>query len=251
MIGANIFYHFFYRPILNILVYLTSILPKGDCGIAIIILTVLVRILLFPLFKKSLREQKALQELQPKLKEIQEKYKEDKEKFVQESLKIFQEKKINPFLGIFLTIIQLPFLIGVFLAIKSLSLGKEVFSKDLYFFLNKNPKISFSFLGLIDLSKPFLNKIGNKTFFYWPTFPLILLTFFVNLFQFQFTSLQNSPKQTKIFQQIFNPFLFVMFLYILINLPAGVSLYLLVSSLIGILQERSIFSLPKNERGRN
>lgn len=249
MIGESIFYHFFYRPILNALVYLTSILPSKDFGLAIIILTILIRLLLHPFARKVSEDQKILQEIQPKLREIQEKYKNDREKFVQESLKIFREKNINPFLGIFLALIQLPFLIGIFLAIRSLSADKEIFSKDLYWFLKGNSKISFSFLGLIDLSKNPLWKIENKTFIYWPAIPLILVTFLIWIFHLRMISMASpSPqKQIKILQQGLNYFLSLMFFYLLLNLPAGVSLYWLVSSLIGIFQQRSATSLLKNE----
>ena len=76
----TLFHTFVYDPLYNVLMGLYDIIPLADFGIAIIITTILLKILLIPLSRKQIESQKKLQEIQPKIKELQKKYKDDKEK---------------------------------------------------------------------------------------------------------------------------------------------------------------------------
>ena len=86
----------------------------GDWGLAIIVLTVLVRLALMPLTIKQTRSMYELQRIQPKIKELQAKYKDDKQKLQEETMKFYQENKINPFGGCLPLILQMPVFIALF-----------------------------------------------------------------------------------------------------------------------------------------
>ena len=111
---SKAFYAVLYQPLLNALVFLYTYLPGHDFGIAIIILTSLIKLLLYPLGTKAVRAQRALAELQPKIKEIQEKYKKDKATQTKEIMDLYKKEKVNPFAGMLPLIIQLPILIALY-----------------------------------------------------------------------------------------------------------------------------------------
>lgn len=238
MIG-KIFQKLFYQPIFNILIFFVQILPGHDFGIAIILLTLLIRIILHPLMAISLKNQKKIAEIQPKLMEIQKKYQQNKEKQVQETLKLFQGEKINPFSTLFLTFIQLPILIALFLVLKDFGEG---FSEEklslLYPFLSFPGKISTYFLGILDLSKPFRGISNQKVSYYWPALPLIILAIFLTFFQ---TKNFQSRTQKENFQKTMNYFFLTLSFFILIQIPSAISLYWTISSLYSLIQQKLIF----------
>jgi len=108
------FQTFFYTPILNLLIFLYNIVPGHDLGIAIILLTIIIKLLLFPLAQKSIESQKSMQELQPKLNEIKIKFANDKEKMSKEMMDLYKNNKVNPFSSCLPLLIQMPFLFAVF-----------------------------------------------------------------------------------------------------------------------------------------
>jgi len=109
----HLFTIIFYQPILNLLVWLYNIVPGHDIGIAIILLTIIVKIILLPLSKKMIESQKALQDLQPKIEEIKKQF-PAKEEQGKAMIKLYQENKINPLSSCLPLLIQLPFLIAVY-----------------------------------------------------------------------------------------------------------------------------------------
>ncbi len=86
----------------------------GDYGVAIILLTVAIRLLMIPLTVKQTRSMYELQRIQPKIKQLQKKYKDDKEKLQEETLKFYQENKINPFGGCLPLLLQMPIFIALY-----------------------------------------------------------------------------------------------------------------------------------------
>lgn len=247
MIG-EIFKQLFYRPIFNLLVLFVLFLPKHDLGIAIIFLTIFVRLILHPLNMKALKQQKIITELQPKMKEIQQRFKNDKEKLTQEALKIWQENKINPFGSVFLLFIQLPVLFALFFTFRGFALGvveKEL--ANLYFFVPKPSPISPLFLGFWDLSKSLLIKTQEGTVYYWPALPLVLITMIIYFFQTKTAQPKLDPKEpAQKFQKNFFYLMFLFFFYILIQLPLAISLYWLTSSVFSLIQQRSVSKAEKN-----
>ena len=111
---TQLYHEIIYRPLANALVILYQTVAAGDLGIAIILLTVLVRVVLYPVFKKSIEHNMRMQELQPKLKELKNQHKGNKEKEVAATLELFREHKTNPFTLMFFTFAQLPILIALY-----------------------------------------------------------------------------------------------------------------------------------------
>ncbi|MBD3156691.1 membrane protein insertase YidC [Candidatus Peregrinibacteria bacterium] len=110
---------FLYQPIYNSLIYLVSIVPGNSLGIAIILLTIILRSILFIPSQRGLESQRKLQELQPRIKKIQEKYKNNQEKIAQETFALYKEHKVNPFGSCLPLLLQLPILIALFYVIRT------------------------------------------------------------------------------------------------------------------------------------
>ena len=94
---SNIFETLFYQPILNLLVYLYNIVPGNDLGLAIIFLTVVIKMVLWPLSRQAIESQKKLQELQPEMEKIKKEHKDNKEELGRAMMALYKEKSINPF----------------------------------------------------------------------------------------------------------------------------------------------------------
>jgi len=102
---------------INALVLFYSLFPIHSLGIAIILLTLLIRLALWPLQSQTLRSQKALNKLQPEIKVISEKYKNDPKKVQEMTLELYKEKEVNPLSSCLPTLIQLPLLFALFYAL--------------------------------------------------------------------------------------------------------------------------------------
>jgi len=92
-----------YQPLFNALIILYQYLPGQDFGIAVIILTIIIKVVFYPLGAKGIQSQRALQGLQPKVKEIQERYKNDKARQAKETMELYKRENINPFFWLFAT----------------------------------------------------------------------------------------------------------------------------------------------------
>lgn len=138
-----------YQPLFNILIGIYNIIP--DLGISIILVTVLIRVLLLPLSKKSIESQKQMQEIQPEIKKIQAKYKHDKQKQGEAIMKFYKEKKVNPAAGCLPLIIQLIILIAlyrVFIAV----IGYDPTNTLLYSFISNPQQIATMSFGFMDMA---------------------------------------------------------------------------------------------------
>lgn len=144
---GNLWNMFFYEPLYNALIFLTGIVP--DIGIAVVILTILVKLILYPLQTKSIKSQIALKEIQPELDAIKEKFpkKEDQSRA---TFALYKDKKINPFSGCLLVLVQIPIIIALYQVFLRGLLGHDGF---LYSFVSLPENVSTMFLGLIDISK--------------------------------------------------------------------------------------------------
>jgi len=148
---VNAFNLILYQPLFNGLIFLYQYLPGHDFGIAVIVLTVLIRIILYPSMVKSIKSQKILSELQPKIQEIQQRYKNDRERQAKEMMGLYQKEKINPLSGFLPLLIQLPILIALYQVFwKGLQPGAMA---ALYSFVPDPGLINPAFLGLINLSQ--------------------------------------------------------------------------------------------------
>ncbi len=103
-----------YRPLFNLMVFFYNVIPGHDIGIAIVALTIFMRLVLYPLNGKSIKSQRQLQEIQPKIKELQLKYKDDKEQQAKKLMELYQKNKINPLSGCLPLLLQFPILIALY-----------------------------------------------------------------------------------------------------------------------------------------
>ncbi len=101
-------------PLFDVLIFIYNNIAFRDLGLAIIILTVLVRIILLPFFYKGAKDQTLMQHLQPKIKEIQDRHRSDKTKQAEALMSLYREHKINPLSSILLLIIQIPIFVALF-----------------------------------------------------------------------------------------------------------------------------------------
>ncbi len=146
---------FITKPLLNVLIFIASIMPGHNLGLAIIILTILVKLLLFIPTQHALEGQKKMQKAQPQLDEIRRKFKEDPKRMQEETMKVWKEHKINPFQSCLPTLIQMPVLIGLFYVIRDGSVLAT--SQHLLYDFYRNLPWAFNtqFIGF-DLLKPSL-----------------------------------------------------------------------------------------------
>lgn len=133
---ASFFNSFFYQPILALLVYIYNTVAFHDLGIAIVLLTIVIRVVLFPVFYKSAKDQALMQRLQPHIKKIQLDHKEDKERQAKEMLNLYKTYKLNPFSGFLLLLLQLPVFIILFRVLSTELSGAAFTSSTLLGVLN-------------------------------------------------------------------------------------------------------------------
>lgn len=146
----NIFNELIYYPLFNLLVFFYNIAGQ-DIGIAIILLTLLVRFILYPINTKAIKSQKQLQEIQPEMKKVQAKYKDDKEKQAKALMELYQKKKVNPMSGCFPILIQFPILIALYWVF--LNGFKDESLVVVYSFITNPGHIDPISMGLVNLSE--------------------------------------------------------------------------------------------------
>ena len=152
---GQVFHSFIYQPLYNLLIFIYNVVPGADFGIAIITITIILRFLLVPIYKKQIESQKKLQELQPKIKEIQQKNKSNKENQAKEMMELYKKHKTNPFSGCLPLIVQLIFLIAIYRILINISTnGLLIDSKQLYSFISNPGTVNHMFISLVDLTKP-------------------------------------------------------------------------------------------------
>ncbi|MDI6882919.1 MAG: YidC/Oxa1 family membrane protein insertase [Patescibacteria group bacterium] len=150
---SQLFNTVLYQPLLNLLILLYVFLPGQDFGVAVIVLTLIIKLILYPTSVRAIRSQKALSRLQPKIKEIQEKYKNDRQAQSKLMMELYRKEKINPFSGCLPLFLQLPILIALYQVFLR-GLKPEIFSTLLYGFVPNPRELTTSFLGMVDLSQP-------------------------------------------------------------------------------------------------
>ena len=239
----NLFNTLLYQPLFNILVILVNIIPNHDLGWAIIALTIIIRLILYPLSAKALKSQQALQGLQPKLKEIQENHKNDPTAKQKALMTFYQQNKINPLSSCLPLIIQFPILIALYqVFIKGLDTNNFHF---LYSFVNRPENFNVIFLGLINLNQP--NAI------------LAILTgasqyLQTKLFMPKITQTANSKNSSSMddFSKIMSKqmlyFMPVFITFIAWRLPSGLAIYWLASTIFTIVQQHILVKKYKEKK---
>ena len=147
----NIYHEVLYRPLFNLLIWLYDVLPGADIGFAILALTVLVKVVLWPLTHASLKANKAMQAIQPKIEALKVQHKDNKEALTKAMMELYTAEKVNPLSSCLPILIQLPLLIALYQVLRAGLHGEGL--NDLYTFISKPESINAFFLGVVDLSK--------------------------------------------------------------------------------------------------
>lgn len=145
------FYHIvFYKPLLNSLVALVGFLPFNDIGIAIIMLTLAVKFILFPLTHKTTVTQIKMKRIEPELKNIKEKFKNNSGEQARKTMQLYREHGINPLSGFVTLLIQVPIIFALY---KVFLGGANFDAVNLYSFVSAPESVNTLFLGLIDMTQ--------------------------------------------------------------------------------------------------
>lgn len=225
MISA-IFNEIFYRPLLNALVWLTGFLPNHDFGLAVIILTVAVRLVLFPLLHKSAKTQNKMKQIEPELKKIKNDFK-NREEQARRTMELYRAHGVNPLSGVFLIFLQLPILIALYFVFRE---SPQANIEFLYSFILMPEKIDMMFLGLFDLGQ------GS-----------VILAILAAASQFLQIKLMQPPVQkqdktqapdfAKMFSKQMTYFMPVLIFFIATRFPSAVALYWTVSNIFATVHE--------------
>lgn len=144
------FHDTLYVPFYNLLIYLVGVLPGGDGGLAVIILTLIVKFVTMPFAISALKTQRAMKEIEPELKRIREEHKTDREKQARAMLELYKKHNIKPFASLLTVIIQIPVLIALFFVFQNEALT-QINVDLLYSFVPVPAAVSTMFLGLFSI----------------------------------------------------------------------------------------------------
>ena len=142
---------FFYEPLYNGLVFLISIMPGADVGLAVIVLTLLVKIIILPLSHKSVASQAKMRSIEPEMKRVKERHK-DKQEQARQVMDLYKKHGVNPFSGCFLMLVQLPIIFALYWVFFK-GLANNIDQTILYSFVVAPEQINVHFLGFIDMSQ--------------------------------------------------------------------------------------------------
>ena len=145
---SNIWNAVLYQPLINALAFLVSVIPGGDVGLAVIILTILVKLILFPLSQKSIESQAEMNILTPELNKIKASG-ASKEEQAKQTFELYKKHKTNPFSGCLLVLVQIPIIFALYYTFLK---GIKFDSGLLYSFIHVPAKMNMLFLGILDIS---------------------------------------------------------------------------------------------------
>jgi YidC/Oxa1 family membrane protein insertase len=138
-----------YKPFLNALAFLVSIVPGGDVGVAVILLTILVKTALYPLSQRSIESQMKMNLLAPELKKIKDSG-ASKEEQAKQTFELYKHHKTNPFSGCLLVLIQIPIIFALYYVFLK---GIKIDGSMLYSFIHTPVSVNMLFLGVLDISQ--------------------------------------------------------------------------------------------------
>ena len=260
----SFFDEFIVRPILNLLMAIYSLIP--DFGISIIVFTILVRLLLWPLIKKQLHQAKAMRKMQPELAKIKKQYAKNPQMRNLAMMELYKKHNISAFGSIGVLIIQLPILIAMYRVVQIFVSSRADLGKYVYDFVKNLPvannlvnnpdQFNQNFLGIIDLTQHAVSKNGV-------VIGLLVLAGVAAYLQY-LTSKQLSPQSDSkrklrdiladagggkeadqsevnaIMTRKMMKFMPIMMFMVTMYLPAALALYLATASAVGYLQNHII-----------
>ena len=148
---AAVFHAIVYNPIYNGLVFFVDVLPNHDVGLAVIIVTIIVRLILAPLSRRAIDAQMKMKEIAPELETVKAQYKDKQEEQTRAIMALYKERGVHPFSGFLLLLIHLPILLGLYWVFARGGLP-TVNTAILYSFVHVPQTVNMEFLGLINMS---------------------------------------------------------------------------------------------------
>lgn len=261
------------KPIFNALMFIYSLVPGGDFGVAIIIFTVLIRFALYPLVKAQLHQTKMMRKMQPELKKIKELAKGNKQLEATQKMELYKRHGINPFRSIIILLIQLPIFIGLYQVIQIVTMHRDQVGHYMYDAVKgigavqkviEHPdQFNHTMLGFIDLTKTALSSHGIDVV-------LLGLAVVSALTQYIMTK-QTMPTTTtkKRFRDVMaeaasgkesDPsevsaammnnmvkFMPIMMFFIMMSLPGALALYYTASNLVAVAQQHYLLGKDSEE----
>lgn len=241
----SLYQTFLYEPIFNLLVFLYNIVPGHDLGVAIILITVIIKVILLPLSKKSIKSQKSLQDLQPKIAELKKKFEGKKEELGKAMMALYKDNKVSPFSSCLPLIVQFPVLIAVYQVFRN-GFGEDQLAL-VYSFIHRPDTINSIAFGFIDMSSP-----------------NIALAILAGLAQFwQVSTMQTKQPEIKtpgakdedmmaIMNKQMKYFMPAITIFIGVSLPGGLTFYWFLVTLLSALQQIYVFkSIDKGKKNDN
>jgi len=260
------------QPIFNLLVAIYALLPGHNFGLALILFTIIIRVLMWPLVKKQMHHTKAIRSLQPELKRIKKEANGDRQKESMMVMELYKERQISPFGSLGVLAIQFIILIGLYSGLRRVIDDPQAVINLSYSFLhdfswlktlaNDIHKFDASLLGFIDLTKA---AIGGGV--YWPAMLLVAGSAITQYFQS--AQLLPKDKESRGLRQILREagegkqadqaevnaavsrgtkyFIPIMIFVFTVNLPSALSLYWFVSGLVAYLQQAKILKEGEEE----
>lgn len=238
------------KPFITALLFIYDLIGE-NFGLAIILFTLLIKGITYPLTAKQIKSSKAMQEMQndKDWQEIQKKYKNDRDRLAQEQMKFYKEKGISPFASCLPTLVQFPVIIGLYQSIIQ-TMGNAPLQM-----LNLVPKLSpwliniFSFIpglqdpvGLIPLNSEFLwMNLGRPDRIYIPgvSFGIPILAVIVvitSYFQTKLIATPSTDAQSNQMSGMMNLYMPILMGWFAYSLASGLALYFVASNLVSIIQ---------------
>lgn len=219
-------FEIFEKPILWLLRTLNGLV--GNFGVAIILLTVIIRGLMFPIAQKQFASMAAMKAVQPKMKEIQERYKDDKQRQQQEIMKLYKDEKVNPLAGCLPLIIQIPIFFALYkVLVLAIEMRHEPFVLWIRDLSAPDPAHVLNFFGMLPYDVPGFLAIG----------PLAILLGITMWLTFKLNPSAMDPVQ----QQMFAIMPWIL-MFVMAPFAAGLLLYWVTSNLLTLAQQSYLYS---------
>jgi YidC/Oxa1 family membrane protein insertase len=264
------------RPIFNLLVLIYSIIPGHNFGLSIILFTVLIRLLMWPLVKKQLHQAKAMRLLQPELKRIKAAAKGNKQKESQMMMELYKERGINPFSSFGLVLLQLPIFIGLYSGLHRIVIDPKVISTFSYPFIQHMSwikevtahisRFDSTLFGIVDLNRAAIAKTGGHGI-YWPAMVIVLASAIMQYYQSK--QLMPTDKDSRSLRTILKDagsgkqsdqsevnaavgrstryLIPGLIFFVTVNIPSALSLYWLTSGVVAFLQQAKVLNSDETE----
>lgn len=266
---------FIVQPIFNLLVAIYALLPGHNFGLAIIIFTVVVRMLMWPLVKKQLRNAKLMRQIQPELKRIKQETKGDRQRESVLVMELYKERGVSPFGSIGILILQLPILIGLYAGLQKIIQDPNQIVSFAYPFLQNLSwmkelaadinKLDATLFGVVDLKRAAMGESG----IYWPAMMLVIGSAITQFYQSK--QLMPNDKDARKLRHILRDasggkqadqsevnaavgrstrfFIPVLIFFFTVNIASALSLYWLVSGLVAMIQQAKVLKDDEVEMG--